>query len=114
MDDLQRYGAQLDRSAPEDELAWQLSAAGLPEPRRQSKFHTQRKWKADFFWPSLHLIVEVDGGAYVHGRHTTGAGYEKDRERDAEAMMLGYRVLRVTPKQVTSGIALKWIEALLK
>jgi very-short-patch-repair endonuclease len=111
-DDLARYRADLTGNDPEEELAGQMRMVGLPTPDRQFRFHLTRKWRADFRWPTL--IVEVDGGAYIHGRHTTGRGYEDDRERDAEAMMMGYRVLRVTPKQVTSGQALAWIEALLK
>jgi very-short-patch-repair endonuclease len=73
-----------------------------------------RKWAADFCWPTLLWIVEVDGGTYVAGRHTRGTGFEADRERDAEAMCLGYRVLHVTTKQVESGQALAWLERLLK
>ena len=100
----------------EDQLAWQMKAAGLPEPKRQFRFHPTRRWSADFCWPDpeMRLIVEVDGAVYVAGAHTRGKGYEDDRERDAEATVMGYRVIRCTPSQVKSGKALDWIEALLK
>jgi very-short-patch-repair endonuclease len=90
-------------------------------PERQYQFDPERKWAADFCWPGYKLIVEVDGGIYAAGRgkvgpgrHTRGSGLEADHERDAEALCLGYRVLRVTPKQITDGKALGWIERLLK
>ena len=59
------------------------------------------------------LAVEVDGGGFVQGRHSRGAGLEKDAEKFAEAAILGWTVIRVTPKQVQSGQALAWIERLL-
>ena len=60
------------------------------------------------------MLVEVDGGLYVNGGHTRGAARERDYERDAEAMLLGFRVLRVSPRQVKNGKAIAWITALLK
>jgi hypothetical protein len=128
--DLDIYKASLDGDDFEEALWGQLrtlhlSPSCLPMPERQYQFdppHTdgtrRRLWRADFFWPYPHnLICEVDGGGYgvgpKQGRHMRGLGYEKDRERDAAAMLLGLRVLRVTPKQVTNGQASEWIEALL-
>jgi hypothetical protein len=42
------------------------------------------------------LIVEVDGYAF----HSNRAAFERDRRRDAELGALGYRVLRVTWRQI--------------
>jgi very-short-patch-repair endonuclease len=95
-------------------LAFHLRAAGLPEPLRQFHFAPTRRWAADFAFPAQMLLVEVDGGVYIAGGHNRGAAYTDDRERDAEAMCLGYRVLRVTTGQVDSGQALNWIERLLR
>ena len=121
VDDLRRYGATIGGSDPEEELWGQLrslslSADPIEMPQRQFLFAKSlgRKWAADFCWPEGDLIVEVDGGSWVAGRHTRGAGFEADRERDAEALCMGYRVLRVTPKQIKDGKALAWIERLLK
>jgi hypothetical protein len=55
----------------------------------------------------------VDGGVHSGGRHTRGAGFEVDCEKLNEAVLLGYRVLRVTTKHVESGDALEWIERAL-
>jgi hypothetical protein len=95
-------------------LAQQCRAIGLPQPETEIRFHPTRKWRADFLWREPHmLIVELDGGVYVQGRHSRGAGIEKDCEKFAEAMALGYRVMRVTPRHVRNGQALAWIEKVL-
>ena len=61
------------------------------------------------------LAVEVDGYVYGgRGGHQNPAGFERDREKDAEAMMLGWRVLRVTPKMLNDGRAFNYIEAMTK
>lgn len=92
----------------------QCQLAGLPKPQTEWRFHPSRKWRFDLAWPDKSLAVEVDGAVYTAGRHTRGAGVEKDAEKFAEAMLLGWRVLRVTTGQVKSGQALNWIERLLK
>jgi very-short-patch-repair endonuclease len=90
-------------------------AVGLPEPETEVRFHPVRRWRADLLWREpRRLIVEVNGGGWVGGRHNTGAGSEKDYEKIAHAMIEGFPVLQVTPRQVKSGDAVKWIEALLK
>lgn len=101
----------------ESQLAWQIQVAGLPSPQRQYKFHPQRRWKADFAWPTQRLIAEVEGIVWKTGeksRHQTGKGFTDDCEKYANAMLLGWRVLRVTPNQIKSGVALDWIEQLLQ
>lgn len=106
-----------------DELIFQVKVAGLPAPKTEYQFMRSRKFKADLCWPheANPLIVEVDGGLYLRtadgkngGRHSRGKGREQDYERDAEAMKLGYRVLRCSPKQVKSGQAIAWITELLR
>jgi very-short-patch-repair endonuclease len=106
-------------SAAEDTLAFQLRAVGIPF-EREYRFDPSRRWRADFYldWSLIDkhwspVLVEVDGGGYVAGRHSRGAGMEKDAEKQSAAAILGYRVIRVTPKQVEEGLALKWIQAAL-
>lgn len=94
-------------------FADQCVYAQLPRPEREFKFHPVRKWRFDFCWPSKSLAVEVEGGVFVQGRHTRGAGMERDMEKYAEAMLLGWRVLRVSTRQIQSGQALTWVERLL-
>ena len=53
-----------------------------------------RKWKSDFAWVDQKLLVEVDGGTWNGGRHTTGAGYHEDSIKLNTATLLGFYQLR--------------------
>jgi very-short-patch-repair endonuclease len=91
-----------------------LSSHPLPMPQRQVGFDSKRKWAFDFAWVEHKLALEVDGGTWSRGRHNRGAGYEEDCKKINEATCQGWRVLRVTTKQVESGEAIDWIERMLK
>lgn len=96
----------------EDALLFQIRAAGLPDPIREYPFAAPRKWRADFAWPDARLLVEVDGGIGA-GRHTTPVGYAEDCRKLAAAVLLGWRVIRVSSILVKSGEALALVEAAL-
>ena len=83
--------------------------AGLPVPVAEFRFHPARKWRFDFAWVEHKLALDVDGGVFIQGRHSRGLGMERDHEKMAEALCLGWRVLRVTPRQIRSGQALDWL-----
>ena len=100
------------RTALEDKLAFQIRAAGLPEPLREYQFHHARRWSFDFSWPEKMIACEVEGGLWVAGRHTRGAGYEEDCIKYAEAVILGWQLLRVTARMIKSGSALQYLEIL--
>ena len=51
----------------------------------------------DFLWRAERLIVETDGYRYHRGR----VAFEDDRHRDLALQALGFRVLRLTFRQVT-------------
>lgn len=103
-------------------LAAQLEQAGIPF-EREFRFAPPRRWRADFLvkfgpWSNTVVIpsgflIEIDGGGYVAGRHTRGAGFEADCEKQSAAAILGYRVIRCTPRQVENGDALSWIRQAL-
>ena len=100
-------------SEPEEQLAWQLTGAGITY-YRNFPFHPTRKWTADFVIlpPRAKdpvLLVECEG----RGRHQSIPGFEADIEKYTEAMLLGYVVLRFVPRQIASGKALGWIMKLL-
>ena len=61
------------------------------------------------------LAIEIDGGGWVKGggRHSRGLGMEADAEKSALIAAAGYRLVRVTPKQVRDGRALAWIKECL-
>lgn len=97
-----------------DVLAAQCRAVGLPEPARELRFHPTRRWRLDLAWPEQHLACEVDGGVWTGGRHTSGLGYTADCEKHNEAVLLGWRMLRVTAGMVRDGSALRLIERALE
>lgn len=88
--------------------------ARIPEPVTEHAFHPTRKWRFDFAWPDRKLALEVEGGAFVAGRHTRGASFEADCEKYAEAAVDGWRVIRVTPRMVEDGRAVAFVERALR
>ena len=94
-------------------LQFYLRAAGLPLPVPEHRF-CERRWRFDLAWPDKMLAIEVDGGSWVGGRHTSGAGFEADCIKLSTAAALGWRVLRVTPRMIERGQALELIERALR
>lgn len=64
------------------------------------KFCEARKWRFDFAWPYHKVALEVEGGIWTGGRHIRGSGFVKDMEKYNTAATLGWRVLRVQPKDL--------------
>lgn len=102
-------------SYAEEEFLQQLRLAGLPEPAREFLFakSIKRRWRADFAYPAMMLLIEIEGGVYSRGRHTRGAGFTKDCQKYNAAALLGFKVLRFTPQMVKSGEALNITELAL-
>ena len=106
-----------DGTTLEDQFSDQITQAGLPAPEREYRFHPSRRWRFDFAWPSWKLAVEVDGGTYARGRasgHTSITGMARDREKDAEAAILGWTTLRVDSKHVADGTGADWVRRWIK
>jgi very-short-patch-repair endonuclease len=102
-------------SEAEELLAFHLRAAGRERGAvREFRFAAPRRWRFDFAWVPEHVAVEVDGGSWSGGRHTSGSGFEADCEKLSEAAALGWRVLRVTPRMIQTGAALALIERALQ
>lgn len=100
---------------PERALAFALRMAGIPF-RREYKAVPGRRFRFDFM-VMPDLLVEVQGGVWsvkngdgVQG-HNSGTGITRDCEKMCEGVAAGFRVLFVTPEQVKSGLALRWIES---
>ncbi len=81
---------------------------------REYRFHPKRRWRFDFALIPQKIAVEVDGLVYGNrkGGHQTAQGFENDREKDIHAMLLGWKVVRVTPSMVKKGTAYLYIEEL--
>jgi very-short-patch-repair endonuclease len=66
-----------------------IRKAGLPMPRTRVRVEG---FVADFFWPELRLIVEVDGYQY-HGHRYA---FDRDHKRDQAHKAALYEVIRFT------------------
>ena len=84
---------RLTRSEAERRLLRLIRASRLPEPVTNRRV---AGWEVDAFWPRHRLVVEVDGYAY----HGNRAAFERDRRKDAALVAAGYRVVRVTWRQI--------------
>jgi len=84
----------LTRSEAERRLRSLLRSAALPMPKTNVK---RAGWEVDAVWDRHRLVVEVDGYEY----HRPRARFERDRRKDAQLMLAGYRVLRITWRQLT-------------
>jgi very-short-patch-repair endonuclease len=86
--------ASFTRSEAERRLKTLLRGAGLPMPRMNVK---RAGWEVDAVWDRQRLVVEVDG----YRSHGIRPQFERDRTKDAQMMLAGYRVLRFTWRQIT-------------
>jgi hypothetical protein len=106
---------------PIDQLAILLGAwcdqHGLPPPQPEYRFALSigRKWRFDYAWPERLLAFEVEGVIIQGGggRHQRKDGFEKDCEKYAAALTMGWRVLRLTPRQIKKGMLLVCLEKLM-
>jgi len=67
---------------------------------KEYRFHPTRRWRFDFAIPEHKIAIEIEGGIFVRGRHTRGAGYQKDCEKYREATILGWQLLRYTTNEL--------------
>lgn len=93
------------------ELELQLKLVKI-EVEPEYMFALPRKWRADYRIRDTRVLVEFEGGLFAKGKqgHSSVTGILRDIEKYNTAALLGWLVIRVTPKHVVSGEALKWIE----
>jgi very-short-patch-repair endonuclease len=80
------------------EFLWRLLNG--PDLEREYRFHPTRKWRADFAHLPSRTLIEIEGGIWVRGRHTTPRGFAADAEKYLEATLDGWRVLRLVDQQI--------------
>jgi very-short-patch-repair endonuclease/predicted transcriptional regulator of viral defense system len=86
-------GAGYTRSKAERTMRALVRSADLPQPLVNVQL---QGFLVDFLWPSERLVVEVDGYEF----HNDRAAFERDRRRDQILTAAGYRVIRVTWRQL--------------
>ena len=96
-------------------LTYSAKELGWGEVVAEFKFHPVRKWRADFAIPSAKLLIEIEGGFWIQGRHSRGGGGESDMEKYNTSAIMGYALLRFSPKQANNlsavGIIGDWFDA---
>jgi very-short-patch-repair endonuclease len=86
-------GPRRTKSGGERAMLRLVRAARLPVPLTN---HPVEGFDADFFWPDVGLIVEVDGGDF----HRPRPAFERDHRRDIVHQDAGHEVLRVSGHQL--------------
>ena len=101
-------------SALEDTFAFQLDAAGLTGYVREYAAIPGRKFRFDFCFTEQRLLIEVNGGTFTKGAHSTGQGIRRDYEKCNLATLAGWRVLSFDGKAIKSGEAVEVIRQALE
>lgn len=84
-----------DSASPlEERFAAFVVAHRLPPPRTNVLVG---KDVVDALWPDARLIVELDSWEF----HAHRAAFEKDRDRDTDHLLAGYRTIRVTHRRLS-------------
>lgn len=88
-----RFRTGLTRSEAERKFLRLVESGGLPRPETNVLV---RGHEIDCLWRDEKLVVEIDGRAY----HSDARTFEGDRDRDGVLVSAGYRVMRVTWRQI--------------
>jgi hypothetical protein len=90
-------GAGITRNELEGRFLDFLDAARLPRPGTNVPMEVNGIWiEADCMWREQRLIAELDGRA----THATRSAFESDRARDRGLVAAGWRVIRITWRQL--------------
>lgn len=118
-------------SQHEERFAAQLRLMRLPVALREYRFaalhvgvgkglrerlaeYSLSDWRFDFAWPDYRVALEIEGGIWIAGRHSRGAGYLADCRKYNAAQLLGWQVFRATGEMVKSGEALQAIKTAIE
>lgn len=99
--DPRRLGRTVTKSDLEIAFLAFLDAHGLPRPRMNATIELAngRRPMVDAAWPDRRLVAELDS----YGIHTTRRNFEEDRARDRSLTAHGWRVVRITWRQLHDG-----------
>ena len=93
-----RPGSTLTRQDLEERFLALCRQADLPRPEVNAWIpHGATGSEADFMWRAQRLDVELDG----RDVHMTPQAFERDRLRDQQLQVQGWRVVRFTGRQLT-------------
>ena len=96
-----RYRAPKSPSSLEARFLMLWNHVKGPDLEREYRFHHERRWRADFAHVGARVLIEIEGGIWVNGRHNRAAGFNADLEKYLAAGLSGWRVFRFGPDQIT-------------
>ena len=96
-----RYRAARSPSRLEERFLMLWKHTNGPALEREYRFHHERRWRADFAHVEARVLIEIEGGIWVNGRHNRAAGFNADLEKYLAAGLAGWRVFRFGPDQIT-------------
>lgn len=90
------------------EITW--NALDGPELEKEYRFDPTRRWRADYAHPASGVMIEIDGGLWRKGGHSTATGILSDREKDLAATLQGWHMFRLPTDMITDVNLRKIIE----
>lgn len=61
------------------------------------RFHRERRYRSDFAFPALKILIEYEGGVFLEvGGHNSASGIQRDIDKYALAAKEGWTVVRLT------------------
>lgn len=97
----------------EQTLAYQCIADKMPPFVQNYIFMANRKFELDFAWVDYRIGVEINGGVWSKGAHGRPLAILRDMEKSNLLVLSGWKVLRYTPAEVSTGFALAGVKKLL-
>ena len=100
----------------EAEMAFNLRAEGLAGFVEEHPFKGlsgKRRYRFDLAFVDEKVAIEVQGGVFSGGRHTRGKGFSDERSKSAQAQILGWKYIEVTPAMIRSGEAVDLVKRAL-
>jgi len=75
-----RYCAPKSPSHLEERFLMLWNHINGPDLEREYRFDAKRRWRADFAHVEARVLIEIEGGIWVNGRHNRAAGFNADLE----------------------------------
>ncbi len=72
--------------------------------KREEKYLPHRRFRGDFVNLESKTVIEIQGGVWVGGRHSTGAGINKDCEKALESLLHGWAVIPITANMINEEV----------
>ncbi len=106
----------MSASELENIFASQLDAVGLTGYVREYQAIPGRKFRFDFAFveQGQNLLIELNGGTFTRGGHSTGLGIKRDYIKQNLCQLAGYKLLTFDADMVKSGQALEFTEKMLR